>query len=124
MICTGAEPKSPPAGRESQTMTVDPTVVPQFLEAAMLVCFGISWPIDILKTLRTRVTAGKSLGFMSMVFLGYCLGMSAKFIAASHAGRPLEPVFIMYALNALFVATDIVLTVKFSRAASGEVSRE
>jgi len=95
-------------------MTVDPTVVPQFLEAGMLLCFGVSWPIDILKTLRTRVTAGKSLGFMAMVFLGYCLGMAAKFMSARQSARPLEPVFIMYALNAFFVAVDIVLTATFS----------
>jgi len=81
----------------------------------MLVCFGVSWPIDILKTLRTRVTAGKSVGFMSMVFLGYCLGMAAKLVIASQAGRPVETVFIMYALNAFFVAVDIALYLKYSR---------
>ena len=96
-------------------MIVDPTVIPQLLEAGMLVCFGVSWPIDILKTLRTRCTEGKSVGFMSMVFAGYCLGMAAKLTAARQAGQPLEPVFTMYALNALFVAADIVLTVKFAR---------
>ena len=96
-------------------MSVEPSAVPQLLEAGMLVCFGVSWPIDILKTLRTRITAGKSVGFMSMVFLGYCLGMTAKLIAAHLAGRSVEPVFIMYALNAFFVAVDIVLYVKYSR---------
>ena len=96
-------------------MTVDPTAIPQFLEAGMLVCFGISWPIDILKTLRTRVTAGKSVAFMSIVFAGYCLGMTAKLSAVWQTGRPLEPVFIMYAVNALLVAVDILLYVKFSR---------
>lgn len=98
-------------------MTVDPTEIPQLLEAGMLVCFGISWPIDILKTLRTGRTEGKSLGFMSMVFVGYCLGMAAKLIAAGQAARQVEPVFIMYALNALFVAVDIALYVKFTRSA-------
>ena len=96
-------------------MSVEPSAVPQLLEAGMLVCFGISWPIDILKTLRTRVTAGKSVGFMSMVFLGYCLGMTAKLVAAAGAGRAVETVFIMYALNAVFVAVDIALYVKYSR---------
>jgi len=94
--------------------------LPQMLEAGMLVCFGVSWPIDILKTLRTRVTAGKSVGFMSMVFLGYCLGLTAKCILAAQPGRSLEPVTAMYALNAVLVAVDIALYVKFSRA---EVAR-
>ena len=89
--------------------------ISQVLEAGMLVCFGVSWPIDILKTLRTRVTAGKSVGFMSMVFVGYCLGLAAKCILAAQPGRTLEPVTAMYALNATLVAVDIALYVKFSR---------
>ena len=104
---------------ESQTMDIESIHVPQLLEAGMLLCFGISWPIDILKTLRTRVTAGKSVGFMSMVLVGYCLGMSAKLISACQADRFVEPVFTMYALNAVFVAADIALYVKYSRAAPG-----
>ena len=99
-------------------MVVEPVYIAQLLEAGMLLCFGISWPIDILKTLRTRVTAGKSAGFMSMVLAGYCLGMAGKYVLARQARRPVEPVFIMYALNALFVAVDIALYVKFSRGAA------
>ncbi len=93
------------------------TGIPQVLEAGMLVCFGVSWPIDIVKTLRTRVTAGKSVGFMSMVFLGYCLGLASKLIMAAQPGESIEPVTAMYALNATLVAVDIALYVKFSRAA-------
>lgn len=93
------------------------TEVRQVLETGMLVCFGIAWPIDILKTLRTRVTAGKSVGFMSMVFVGYCLGLSAKLIAGTQPGQTIDPVTAMYALNAVLVAVDIAINVKFSRPA-------
>lgn len=31
------------------------------LEAAMLVCFGASWPFSILKAVRTRVVRGKGI---------------------------------------------------------------
>ena len=96
-------------------MMIAVTDVPQVLEAGMLVCFGVSWPIDILKTLRTRVTAGKSVAFMSMVLLGYCLGLAAKLILAAQPGRTFEPVTAMYALNAVLVAVDIALYMKFSR---------
>ena len=31
------------------------------LEAGMLVCFGISWPFNIAKSLRSRTAKGKSV---------------------------------------------------------------
>ena len=43
----------------------------QFLEALMMICFGLAWPTDIYKTLRVRRVEGKSLGFMAVVLVGY-----------------------------------------------------
>jgi hypothetical protein len=40
-------------------------------EAGMIVCFGISWPVAILKTLKTRSVAGKSRTFLVLVLAGY-----------------------------------------------------
>ena len=34
-------------------------------EVMMLVCFGVSWPISIAKSLRTRFVRGKSAGLGS-----------------------------------------------------------
>ena len=36
----------------------------EFLEACMVVSFGISWPMNIIKSLRTRSAKGKSLCFL------------------------------------------------------------
>ena len=85
----------------------------QALEGGMLVCFGISWPVDILRTWRTRRTEGKSLGFMVMVLIGYCSGLVAKFVKASAPDARLETVTLLYALNLLFVAIDIGLYMRF-----------
>ena len=82
----------------------------------MLVCFGFSWPVDIIKSLRCRRTEGKSLAFMTLVLVGYAFGTMAKFALAARPGASLEPVTILYALNFVFVATDIALYVRFSRA--------
>ena len=84
----------------------------QALEAGMLVCFGISWPVDILRTWRTRRTEGKSSAFMSLVLTGYLLGMTAKFVRAAQSGEPPERVTALYILNAVFIVADIILTVK------------
>jgi hypothetical protein len=47
-------------------------------EFLMLCCFGFSWPFSIAKSLRSKSTKGKSLGFMLLVELGYVFGMLHK----------------------------------------------
>jgi hypothetical protein len=86
--------------------------VAQTLEAGMLLCFGIAWPVDILKTLRTRQAAGKSIGFMLIVLVGYVSGMAAKFYRVG-TGEPLEHVTWLYAVNAVLVAVDILVYLHF-----------
>ncbi len=74
-----------------------------FFEALMLVCFGVSWPISILKTLRTGVVQGKSPLFMAIVCLGYLSGITHKVLVAY------DWVTILYAFNLLMVAVDLML---------------
>jgi len=85
----------------------------QGFEAAMLICFGISWPVAILKTWRTRRTEGKSLAFLTLVFVGYLAGVTSKFLRAADGGAPVEPVTALYAMNAFFVAVDLALYLHF-----------
>ena len=89
--------------------------IAQLFEAGMLLCFGMSWPVDIVKALRTRRTEGKSLGFMALIFAGYLSGLAAKLIRAAHAEAWPEPVTALYAVNAVLVAIDIALYLLFSR---------
>lgn len=81
-------------------------------EAGMLVCFGVSWPVAIVKTLRTRRVAGKSLGFLTLIFAGYLSGIGAKLALAAEAG-PVHWVVWLYALNAAMVAAEIGLYLRY-----------
>jgi hypothetical protein len=81
-------------------------------EAGMLVCFGISWPISIAKTLRTRLVAGKSRVFMAIVMAGYLCGIVHKLLYSR------DWVIFLYALNLVMVALDLVLYLKFHRTRS------
>jgi len=85
----------------------------QFFEAGMLVCFGISWPVAILKSLRTRRTEGKSLLFLGLVCIGYIAGTASKFFKAAGAWAALEPVTALYVLNAFMVAFDMILYYRY-----------
>lgn len=78
-----------------------------FLEIGMLICFGISWPISIIKSLKTRKVTGKSPLFMGIVALGYISGTLHKIFFAFDA------VIFLYIFNFLMVSTDLVLYYRF-----------
>ena len=44
----------------------------------MLVCFGMAWPVSILKSWRSRTNKGKSRFFLLIVFVGYLSGLIHK----------------------------------------------
>ncbi len=73
----------------------------------MLVCFGISWPISIAKSLRTKVVIGKSPAFMMVLCLGYASGIINKII------NPTGWVVWLYVLNLVMVSTDLTLYYKY-----------
>lgn len=74
------------------------------LEAAMLICFGLSWPINIVKSVKTKSTKGKSIAFLFMISFGYIAGIGAKIIRGE-----INWVFVLYILNIVLVLADAVL---------------
>jgi hypothetical protein len=72
-------------------------------EAGMLICFGISWPVNIYKSIKSRTAAGKSLLFLCLVWVGYLSGITHKLLFN------FDMIFWLYVLNALMVSVDIVL---------------
>ena len=72
-------------------------------EVFFLLCFSVSWPVSIAKSLRTKVVLGKSPLFMSLIVLGYIFGIIHK-ILHSH-----DIVIWLYVFNASLVATDLIL---------------
>ncbi|MDR1924498.1 MAG: hypothetical protein LBQ66_08985 [Planctomycetaceae bacterium] len=76
-------------------------------EIGMLVCFGISWPISILKLLRAKSSEGKSMTFAIVVVAGYFCGMFHKLF------YNLDPVIFLYVLNTLMIMLDLLLTIKY-----------
>ena len=50
------------------------------LEATMLICFGLSWPINALKAWRARTARATSPAFLALITFGYVAGIAAKFV--------------------------------------------
>jgi len=76
-------------------------------EAIMLICFGVSWPVSIAKSLRTKVVVGKSPLFMGIVCFGYLSGVIHKAVYS------LDWIIVLYALNMILVATDLILYFRY-----------
>jgi len=76
----------------------------QFFESLMLICFGISWPLSIMKSWKSRTSKGKSAIFLVFILIGYVSGIIAKIISGN-----VTYVVFFYALNFVLVATDLVL---------------
>ena len=88
----------------------------EILEVAMIVCFGISWPINIHKLYRTKSTKGVSISFYLLIFVGYIFGLASKVVKA--VGGTASPwyVWFFYSLNAVMVGTGILLYFHYLKA--------
>ncbi len=72
-------------------------------EAAMMLCFGASWPFQVAKTYKTKDVKGKSIFFLWLVEIGYICGMIHKVLY-----NP-DIVLFLYLLNFALVGTDMIL---------------
>ncbi len=79
-------------------------------EVAMILCFGISWPVSIVKSYKSRSTKGKSIIFLIFILLGYACGIVAKI-----AFDGINYVLFFYILNFAMVFTDIFLYLRNKR---------
>lgn len=77
----------------------------ELFEIFMVVLFGLSWPMNVIKSYRVRTAKGKSLMFLIFIFVGYIFGIAAKLLADSFKWY----VLFFYVLNFLMVSADLVL---------------
>lgn len=76
----------------------------EIFEAVMVICFGLSWPMSVYKSWKSRTAKGKSLTFEVFIWLGYVSGIAGKLIQHN-----ITYVFIFYILNIVMVSVDILL---------------
>jgi hypothetical protein len=82
----------------------------------MLLCFGISWPVSIYKTIRTKEVRGKSPLFLIIICIGYVSGIIHK-VLFSH-----DWVIYLYVVNLLLVTADCILYFHYIKKNSSAVS--
>ena len=81
----------------------------EVLEIIMLVSFGASWPLNVIKSYRSRTTKGKSLPFLCLILFGYIAGMASKFVNPAFDFAAKWYVLFFYALNFVMVFVDFLM---------------
>ena len=86
----------------------------EILEIVMIVSFGASWPLNVMKSWRARTTKGKSLPFLCLIFFGYIAGIVSKLVNESYMASFSSKwyVLIFYVLNLLMVGADLLIYIR------------
>ena len=89
----------------------------ELLEITMIVSFGVSWPLNVLKSYKARTTKGKSLAFLLLIFFGYIAGISSKLVNEAYMAQIGEKWYVLffYVLNFIMVGADLLMYVRNKR---------
>lgn len=89
----------------------------ELLEVTMILSFGFSWPLNVLKSYRARTTKGKSLAFLLLAFFGYIAGIASKFVNEDYMNNIADKWYVLffYILNFIMVGADLVMYVRNRR---------
>ena len=89
----------------------------EILEIIMIVSFGASWPLNVLKSWRARSAKGKSVAFLLLIIFGYIAGIASKFVSESYMAQFAEKWYVLffYFLNLAMVTLDFLLYLRNRR---------
>ncbi len=73
----------------------------ELLEAAMLVCFGLSWPLNAYKSYKAATAVGTSWNFLALITFGYFVGIAAKLVSGS-----ITWVLVVYIINLICLGVN------------------
>ena len=86
--------------------------ITELMEAFTILCFGLSWPISIRKSLISKTAKGKSLFFEVFLLIGYAFGILRKIIQLTVLGCTgwiFYLSFFFYMLNFIEISIDVCL---------------
>ena len=86
----------------------------EILEITMILLFGASWPMNVMKSYKARSAKGKSILFLLFIFVGYIAGISSKFCNAEYMANFSSKwyVLVFYFINLTMVGIDICLYIR------------
>ena len=89
----------------------------EILEIIMILAFGASWPMNVVKSYKARSAKGKSILFLIFIFLGYVAGIASKFTNDVYMADFSSKwyVLVFYFINITMVGIDIALYIRNKR---------
>ena len=89
----------------------------ELCEIIMILSFGASWPLNVIKSYKARTTKGKSLAFLCLIFFGYIAGITSKFTNETYMASFSTKwyVLIFYFINITMVGIDLCIYYRNSR---------
>ena len=76
----------------------------ELLESVMLICFGLSWPVFVVKNIKAHTAKSMSLPFILLIITGYIAGISSKIINHNYSY-----VLVIYFFNLFVVSMNVVV---------------
>lgn len=76
----------------------------ELLESTMLICFGLSWPMNLSKNIKAKSAKNMSLQFILLIIFGYVAGITAKIYT-----HRFNYVLVVYLLNLVVVSANVVV---------------
>ena len=86
----------------------------ELLEIIMIVSFGASWPLNVIKSYKARTTKGKSIAFLCLIFFGYIAGITSKLVNETYMANFSSKWYVLffYVLNFIMVGADICMYIR------------
>ena len=83
----------------------------EILEILMVLLFGCSWPMNVMKSYKARTAKGKSIMFLLFIWVGYIAGIASKFTNEAYMASFSDKwyVLVFYFINITMVSVDIAL---------------
>lgn len=83
----------------------------EILETIMIVSFGASWPMNVIRSYKVRTAKGKSVAFLLLILFGYVAGITGKLINPVYMAQFREKWYVLffYCLNFVMVSVDLAL---------------
>ena len=100
----------------------------EILEIIMIVSFGASWPMNVMKSYKARTAKGKSVAFLCLILFGYVAGITSKLVNEAYMASFAQKWYVLffYVLNFLMVSTDVIIyfrNLKLDKAAQREAAK-
>ena len=90
---------------------MNPATIATACETLMIICFGLSWPLSVYKSWKSRTAKGKSLQFEIFIWIGYIFGITKNFVKFFNGAN--EWIFFLgwafYFLNFIEITIDMLL---------------